>query len=505
MKFRHGAATIAIAAAALLVLSGCGASGAVPAGAAKTTLNLSVQAPTADLSVGNFTGGDPSIFLAVFDRLVTQGVDGALEPGIAESWEYTAGNTVLTFHIRDGQTFSDGEALNADAVVQSIEVARTGAASAAQLSAIESVAASDESTVVITLSRPDGALIYQLAGTNGVIAAPKTLGTEASKLDPIGSGPYVLDQAGSTVGSVYLLKKNPDHWNAAAYKFESVKVAVIADPTAVQNALKTGQLDFGTLSSPDLLSQFPESDFHSGTSNPSAVGGLFIVDRKGLVVPALADIRVRQAINLAIDRDTIVSKLTPGVGTPTSQMASPIGEAYDESLTEEYAYNVDKAKQLMADAGYADGFSLTMPSTVLSQTFDATIAQQLSDIGITVNYETVPFQDLYAKLYAGAYGMFWLYNGYGGSDAKDMTQILAGSFNPQGTTTPELEALLATANSASLDDQGAAYGAVNKYYVDNAWFAPVTAATGIWVASNAIDYTSPVVYGESILAWQPAN
>jgi peptide/nickel transport system substrate-binding protein len=504
MKKQHSFRAAVAAVAALLMMAGC-AGQETPDATTKTSLSLSVQAPTADMSVGNFTGGDPTIFLAVYDRLVTQNLVGEVTPSIAESWEYSEDNTVLTFAIRAGQTFSNGEVLDADAVVQSIEASRVGAASAPQFASIESIAARDESTVVITLTHPDGSLIYQLAGTSGVVAAPSILGTEGAKLDPVGSGPYVLDKDSSTVGSVYQLKKNPDHWNADAYLFETVEVSVIDDPTAVQNALKTGQLDFATLSSPDLVSQFPTSDFTSGTSNPTAVGGLFLVDREGLVVPALADVRVRQAINLAIDREMIAEKLTPGTGTATVQMASLIGQAYDPSLNEEYAYDVDRAKDLMAEAGYADGFSVTMPSTVLSQTFDATIAQQLSDIGITVNYETVPFQDLYAKLYAGAYGMFWLYNGYAGSDAKDLTQILAGSFNPQATTTPELEDLLATANAAPLEEQGEAFAGVNKYYVDEAWFAPVTAATGMWVASNSITYTPPAVYGDTLLAWQPAS
>lgn len=506
MKNRYALRGAAVIVAAALALTGCTSQASDDAPAAtKEDLTLSVQAPPADLSIGNFGGGDPTIFFAVYDTLVAQNLAGELEPSIAESWEYSEGNTVLTFKIREGQTFTNGEELDAAAVVTSIEEERVAPASMPQLASISSVDAPDASTVVVTLSQPDGSLIYQLASTNGVISAPSAVGEESSKLEPVGSGAYILDAAETTVGSEYVLSKNPDHWNADAYPFTTVTVKVIADPTAAQNAMKTGQLDFTPLSSPDLVSQFPESDFTTGESNPSAVGALFIVDREGLVVPALADLRVRQAINLAIDRETIAEKLTPGVGSATAQMASPVGQVYDADLNDVYAYNVAEAKELMAEAGYADGFALTMPSTFLSQVFDATIAQQLSEIGITVNYETVPFQDLYAKLYAGVYGMFWLYNGYSGSDAKDLTQILAGSFNPQVTMTPELQGLLDAANLAPLEEQGTAYGAINSYFVDEAWFAPVSAATGLWVASNSITFTPPVLYGGSLLAWQPAE
>ncbi|MDN4480459.1 ABC transporter substrate-binding protein [Demequina muriae] len=513
MHQRNALRLAAAAVAASLALAACssdsgtsenGATGD-PAAPTKQELNLSVQAPTADLSVGNFTGGDTTIYLGVYDRLVTQGLAGELIPSIAESWEMSDDGLTLTFYIRQGQAFTNDEPLDAAAVAASLEASRVGPGSAGQLATIESVETPDETTVVLNLSRPDAALIYQLAGTPGVISAPSLLGTDEAKLNPVGSGPYVLSAEGTTVGATYELIRNEDHWNADAYAFPTVNVAVIEDPTAQQNAMKTGQLDFMTLQSPDLVSQFPESDFTTGEGNPQALGGLFLTDREGSVVPALADVRVRQAINLAIDRQTIAEKLVPGVGSATAQIANPVGEAYDPALDEVYAYDLEAARTLMDEAGYGDGFSVTMPSTVLSQTFDTTIAQQLSDIGITVEYESVPFQDLYAKLYEGTYGMFWFYNGYSGSDAKDVAQVLSGSFNPQATTTPELEELLATANAAPLDEHGEWFGAVNEYFVDEAWFAPVNASTGIWVSSNEVAYTPPVVADGSLLAWQPAS
>jgi len=495
----------AVALAAAFALAACTGPEAAPSADSDLTLSLYMQAPTADLSVGNFTGGDPTVVFAIYDRLVTQGVDGKILPSIAESWEASENNTVLTFKIREGQKFSNGEKLDAAAVVASIEASRVGPASSAQLGSISSVEAPDASTVVIRTTTPDAGLIYQLAAPAGLIGAPSLLGSEQSRLSPIGSGAYVLDKEGTTVGSSYRLSRNPDYWDVAEYPYATINISIIADPTAVQNAMKTGQIDFALLGDPALATQFPEGEFTTGQSLPAAIGVLMLTDRAGTVVPALADVRVRQAINLAIDRDSIAEKLTPGSGVATAQMVSPVGDAYDPELDDVYSYDVDKAKSLMAEAGYADGFSVTMPSTVLSTTFDATIAQQLADIGITVTYETVPFQDLYAKLYAGAYGMFWFYNGYSGSDAKDISQVLAGSFNPEASTTPELTALLDAANAAPLDEQGAALRAVNKYFVDEAWFAPVNSAAGIWVSSKDVTYTPPVSVGISLLAYQPAN
>ncbi len=472
---------------------------------APTTLNLSLQAPPSDFSVGNWGGGDATAYTAVYDGLLSQDLEGKLSPGVAESWEVSEDGRTLTFKIRSGQKFSNGEALDAKAVAASLEHSRKSPGSSAQLQSISSVEAPDDSTVVITLVKPDASIVYQLAGTPGVIGAPSSLESPDSKLTPVGSGPYTLDTTVSNTGSVYVLKKNPDNWNAESYPFETVKFQVIADPTAVQNAMKTGQLDFATLNSPELAKQFPADKFVTGAALPQAVGGLMIVDREGKVVPALGDVRVRQAINYAIDRKLIAEKLTPGSASPTNQMVSPSGEAYSKELEAEYAHNLDKAKALMKEAGYESGFSVTMPSTVLSTTYDAILSQQLGEIGITVNYETVPFQDLYSKLYAGSYGMFFFYLGFSGADAKDVGQALAGSFNPFNSTTPELQKLLETANTAPADEQGTAFAAVNKYLVDQAWFAPVSYATGTWVSSKAINYTPSVVSAVTLLPWTPAK
>jgi peptide/nickel transport system substrate-binding protein len=277
------------------------------------------------------------------------------------------------------------------------------------------------------------------------------------------------------------------------------------DPTAVSNALLAGQLDYAGLQSADARAQFPEGQFTTGTNNPTAVGALFIVDREGAMVPALADERVRRAINLAIDREGIAENLNPGTNHPTNQIFSPEGEAFSEELLEETPYDVEEAKELMAEAGYADGFTVTMPSTVVSTAYESAITQSLSDIGIEVTWESVPFQDFYAKVFGGNYAMFFMFNGFGGADAMDFKAAQSGVFNPFSTTTPELEALVAAADSAPEEEQGEAFRAVNEYLVDEAWYAPISYVTGFYAVPTTVDYTPPVVFGQSVLPFAPAE
>ena len=509
MKIRQWTRAAAVAAAAGLALTACSGGGGSSSGAteddAPQTLRLSQAAPPANFQIGNWAGGDATLFLSVYDTIVHRGVDGELEPAIAESWEYNEDRTQLTLDIRDGMEFTNGEPVDAEAVVASLEAARAGSSTAQNLASVQQVEATDESTVVVTLAQPDGALVDSLSSTVGAVGAPDVLTAEESKLSPIGSGPYTLS-AESTVGSKYILEKNEDHWNADAYPYETVEVQVIADPSASQNAVLSGQLDFAGLQSADALTQFPEDRFSSGVGKANAVAVLWLVDREGKVVPALSDVRVRQAINLAFDRAGIEKNLNPGTNHATNQIFSPEGEAFSEDLLEETPHDVDRAKELLAEAGYPDGFPVTMPSvTGITTTYESVITQSLADIGVQVTWESVPFQDFYAKVFGGNYGMFFMFNGFGGSPALDFKTSTSGIFNPSGATTPELQELVTSAYSASEEEQGEAYAAINEYLVAEAWYAPITYVTGFWVAPTTIDYTPPVAFGQSVEPFQPAG
>ena len=505
MRFNKRARVTALALVASVALAGCTPSGPDDSnGGEEQTLRLAVQAPPTSFAIGGWGGGEAYLFLSVYDTILQRAVDGEIEPAIAESWNYSEDSTVLTFDIRDGMEFSDGNPVDAEAVAASLDAARQSPALSGQMSSIAAIEATDESTVVMTLSKPDAALVPLLTGIAGAIGSPEVLTDESSQLEPVGSGAYVLDQDGTTVGSKYTLTRNDDNWNAAAYPYETIEFQVIPDPTAVQNGLKSGQLDFAGVAE-DLLSQFPEDKFTTGNSNPQAVGALWLVDREGTIVPALADVRVRQAINLALDRDLITSSLNAGSSTATNQVYSPLGDAFREDLLETYAYDLDEARSLMEDAGYGDGFSVTMPSTSISTTYESTITQMLGEIGVVVTWESVPFQDFYAKVLGGSYGMFYMFNGLSGSDAQDTLASLQGLFNPFSSTTPELQELIDSANAASLADQGEAFGAVNEYFVDEAWYAPIASVTGFYVTTKDVTFTPPLVGSQTIRPFAPAG
>jgi ABC-type transport system substrate-binding protein len=498
----------AVVVAAALALSGCSSSGessGTGTGAQIKTLRLPTSAAPTSFTIGQWGGGDATLLRSVYDTILSQDLDGKIVGSIAESWKYSDDRKTLTLTIRSGMKFTDGEPVDAAAVVASLEALRKGASTSAWLSAISEVKASDSSTVVVTLSEPNAALLAALAGVAGVVGSPKSLTTESSKLEPVGSGAYTIDKSATTVGALYTLKKNSDNWNAKAYPFETVTLRVMQDPTAVQNAVLAGQLDHAGIT-PEQATLYDTSKFTTGQSKPQAVGALWFVDRAGKLVPALADVRVRRAINLAFDRSLIESSLNKGTSHATNQVFSPTGQAYSADLLTAKSFDVDSAKKLMADAGYANGFTVTMPSVAgVTTNFESTITQLLGDIGVKVTWESVPFQDFFKKVFTGTYGMFFFFNGFTGSDALDAQASLSGLFNPTGFITPELQALVDAANAAPEDKQAAAYQAINKHLVDEAWAAPIIYATGIYVASKNITFTPPVIGSQNLLPFRPAG
>ncbi|MFD1716101.1 ABC transporter substrate-binding protein [Amnibacterium flavum] len=479
-------------------LSGCSASPNSAEG--EKVLRLSLQAPPGSFAVG-YDSGDAIILQTVYDTLLDTAVDGSIVEGVADEWSYDDTLTELSFHIRPGQSFTDGEDLDAAAVAASLEASRVGPSTASRLLSVSSVEAPDDETVVVRLSEPDGALISNLADVPGAVGAPSSLGTESAQTEPIGSGPYSLDPQLTTTGAKYVLVKNDENWNADAYPFDRVEFQVIADQTAALSAVRADQLDFAYLPSSDLLTQFDDPRYTTGTTPPSSLSVLWLADRGGEVVPALGDVRVRRAINLALDREGIAAAINPGLSAPTAQVVNPAGGAWSDALNETYPYDVDEARALLTEAGYPDGFAVTMPSTFASIQYEPIVTQSLADIGITVTWETVPFQDFYTKVFTKTYAMFLMGNLFRSSDAIDLNNSTVSVFNPFGTTNPEYEALLTQANASQAED---AFEPLNEYLVNEAWFAPITTAGGAYVVSSKIAFTPPKVLSSSIQPWTPA-
>ncbi|MQA33765.1 ABC transporter substrate-binding protein [Modestobacter roseus] len=488
--------TAAFGVAAVLTTAACGgdsdSSGSGGSQSGDASLALAINAQPATLDPAQLAEGQQAyLWTSIYDTLLTLDNEGQLQPNAAESWEYSADGRTLTLKLRDGMTFSSGDPVTAEAVRATLERTRTTPGQQqGKLAAVESVEAPDDSTVVLNLSEPDSSLLVNLAQAAGVIGDPATIENEDSVLDPVGSGPYVLDDEATVPGSTYVLERRDDHWNVDAYPFETVTVRVIQDRTAVFNALQTGELNAGTVEAPQG-EQLASQGFDIAKVDATAVGNLVLADRSGTVQPAFADPRVRQAINMAFDREKIVEQLLQGNGLATQQIFNPKGEAYVEELNDTYEYDPEGAKALLAEAGYANGFEITMPSTIISQNFEPTITQALADIGIRVTWEPVPPQNTASAVASGTYPAVFFIDGLNAAPRE-----LANNFAPDGFLNPfdsELPAELTElmdqiATETDPTAAGDLLQQANEVIVENALTAPLFYAGTTWATTDGIEY-----------------
>jgi len=363
----------------------------------------------------------------------------------------------------------------------------------------------DASTISITLSEPDPALEFYLTQAPGLIGSPAALATADIDTVPVGSGPYVLDAANSVSGSQFTFTANPDYWDPDTQKYDKVVFKVLADMTARTNALVSGQIDAALLD-PKTGAQ-AEGAGLTLTEYSTDWMGLFLFDRDGAITPELKDVRVRQAINHAIDRATILEQLALGHGEVTTQIFNKDTAAYDADLDNAYPYDPKKAKSLLAAAGYEDGFTLRLPLLPGTEAILAVVTQQLADIGITVEQESVPQANYVADISGAKYSAAWfsVFQGDPWVVIKQQIATTAG-YNPFDSTSPDLAAALLATQTGG-DDSAELAHAVNEYVVDEAWFAPFFRPSQMYYSNSEVVEVVPQTQQAvpSIYNYSPVN
>ena len=447
-------------------------------------------------------------YQAVYDTLIKAEPDGTPAPMLAESWEYSEDLLTLTLKIRSGVTFSDGEVLDAEAVKVNLDEYKSSAASpASKLAEVESVDVVDDTTVALHLSVPSPQLLTSLSQAPGLIAAPSALLDGSIDSSPVGTGPYSLDTGNTTVGSQYTFVRNDDYWGEAL-PYDTLKFLFLPDETARLNALKTGQIDAGVFVSTSSAVEAESAGF-TNIAAYTTWSGMLLLDRDGAVAPALADVRVRQALNYALDRKAMLTALLLDRGETTDQIFAPEDPAYVAALDDYYDYDPEKAKELLAEAGYADGFEIRIPTSASwDPTIFATIAQQWGDIGIDVVLEDQANGTFGPNVFGGIYPVTYM----------DMTLLptwsaIQDAVGPTATwnvfksETPEVTKLVDAIRVATDDAEVAQLGQeLNTYLVENAWYAPFYRASTAFMTSDdviAVPQASQLV--PSIYNYSPAS
>jgi peptide/nickel transport system substrate-binding protein len=535
-------AACAAALAATLALAACGggssstsaagqtgsaSAGAVPSGLTGATLTIAFSPP---LSLNPALGGISTSAVLygslAYGSLIYQRPDGTFVPDLATSWGYLPGSQNEKFEVtlRSGVKFSDGSVMTPQSVANSIEYfAKAHGPQGFTMATLKSAAPSGPDTVLLTFTAPTPDMPFVLSQTQpvGMIIGPKGLANPASLgTSTDGAGAYVLNTTATVANSQYVFDVRPAYWNPAAMHYNKIVVQTFTDPQSAISAVQSGQFQAAALTNlPASSATTAKSAGLNVTSGPTFIDGLIPMDRNGSISP-LGKLQVRQAINYAIDRTGLATAIGGPGSTGLDQTAVPGATGYDSSLGDTYSQNLAKAKQLLASAGYANGFTLPVLDCVAldpNSALAAGLQSDLAKIGIKVAITAVagPAQFVPASLTKKYPAIVWPIAAQGPGYYYSVNFALAPFSNAFGSTSADLQSLMTSAAGApSGSAANAMFQKVNQYLVNNAWFAPVYSASTTYIVSPTVaNVSAPNAQNNTIdpigpapdLSWYPGK
>ncbi|MDE0584239.1 ABC transporter substrate-binding protein [Planococcus sp. A6] len=448
----------------------------------------------------------------IFDTLINFGEqDTEIEAGLASDWEASEDGLTYTFQLQEGVTFHDGTDFNAEAVVANFE--RWAAGDADQFPyyksmfggfgdeeehVIESVEATGDNEVVIKLKRPQAPFLKNLAMSPFGIASPTAFEEAGESFgdNPVGTGPFkfVEWQRNDTV----TIEKFDDYWVDGEPKLDQVVFRAIPDNSARLNALLSGEIDLADGITPSDSETIENDENLQLFERPSMnVGYLGLTTTR----EPFDDPKVRQAMNHAIDRQAIVDSFFEGRAEVAKNPMPPVISGYNDSI-EGYEYDPEKAKELLAEAGLEDGFTMELwampvprPYMPDGQKVAEAIQSDLSEVGITaeiVSYEWATYLEKAAAGEADAFLLGW--TGDNG-DADNFLYVLLdqdniGSNNYTYYENQELHDLLIEAQTEVDEDaRNELYMQAQEIIHEDAPWVPLAHSTPLLAGgTNVIDF-----------------
>lgn len=368
--------------------------------AAGTDITVAMQLEPPHLDPTSAAAGaiDSVLYSNVFEGLTRFMGDGSVVAGLAASWEISADGSVYTFKLRDGVTFHDGTSMDATDVKFSLDRARAEESTNAQkalFAGITSVKVIDPLTVKVTLDKPNGNFLFNMAWGDAVIVAPESI--EGIKQTPIGTGAFKF--VNWVQGDKIELARNEAYWGTAP-ALETATFKFISDPTAAFAAVMAEDVDvFTGFPAPENLPQF-EADPRFQVLVGSTEGETILSTNNKM--PPFDNPKVREAMSHAIDRQAIVDGAMFGYGTPIGTHFAPHNPAYVD-LKSGSNYDPAKAKALLAEAGFADGFETTLhlPPPSYARRGGEIIAAQLAEVGIKAEITNVEWAQWLETVFRG--------------------------------------------------------------------------------------------------------
>ncbi|OLO42440.1 peptide ABC transporter substrate-binding protein [Alkalihalophilus pseudofirmus] len=427
-----------------------------------------------------------------------------IKPGLAEAWDISDDGLTYTFHLREGVKFHDGTDFNAEAVDFNVRRAWDpdfeyyDANSAGNLSLVyervKDIRVEDEYTFVFEFDEPFSAFLSLLTqggmGSTGILSPTALMetGNDQYAENPVGTGPFKFETRER--GQRIELVRNEDYWGEKPH-IDGVIFRPIPDGSARVLALESGEVDIIAVPTPDSVERLVDSGFKLEQSAPPHSWYLnFNFDH-----PAISDLRVRQAIIMAIDREGMANDLLRGTATPSTSAQTPANSAFDPDFVD-YEYNPEKAKELLEEAGYGDGFQVKFQTSIdgSGQLIPVPMAEwiqaDLAKVGIDVildTYEWITYLGFWTTMDpdVGFNQMSW------GMSTPYFISII-GSENGIGNAgnyyNPEFDELVHKAIT-ELDPEVADeyWKQANQILAEDAAFAPIVNDTAPYVMADYVE------------------
>lgn len=361
---------------------------------AERPLTVAMATEIDSLDPFNATAGDTKTVMdQIFDGLLDVDEDGNLVPDLAESYEISEDGLTYTFKLKEGVKFHDGSDFSADDVYYTYDKLSglsSGEPMSSKFSVIKEMEVISPTEIKMTLDAVNNSFIYL---QNQPIVKKEY---EDNQTKPLGTGPYKF--VSYTPGEGMVMERFDDyHRKDHVAKIKQVNVVRIADNQALVMALNNGEVDLASKLTADELEQVSEST--DSYSHPQNLVQLLGLNNK---VKPFDDIRVRQAIAHAIDKDELIEAVAGGKASKIYSSFSPALKDFYNDLEEMYPTDVEKAKELLAEAGYPDGisFTMTVPSDYKFHMDTAELIQaQLKKAGINATIDPIEFSTWLDRVY----------------------------------------------------------------------------------------------------------
>ncbi|MEZ7173353.1 ABC transporter substrate-binding protein [Sporosarcina sp. OR05] len=505
------------------VLVACNEGGSQSSGSQEDTLVFGRGGDSTSLDPSRVTEGETfKVTVNIFETLLNFGEDDTtIQPGLAKEWKTDDGLT-YTFTLEEGVKFHDGTDFNADAVVKNFERWANGDADkfpyynsmfggfkGDEGHVIESVTADGDYKVVITLKRPQAPFLKNIAMSMFAIASPDAFekGDDQFERNPVGTGPFKFVEW--RPNETITIEKFDEYWQEGLPKLNKVIFKSIPDNSTRLNALMTGEIDIADGINPADGEKIEQNEELQLIERPSMNVGYL-----GLTVtrPPFDKKEVRQAMNYAIDKETIINSFFEGRANIAKNPMPPSISGYNEDI-EPYEYNPEKAKELLAQAGYPDGFEMELWAMPVPRPYmpdGAKVAEviqsNLADIGVKakiVSYEWPTYLDKASKGEADAFMLGW--TGDNG-DADNFLYVLLdedniGSNNYTYFKNTDMHDLLIEAQTEVDENKRIElYKSAQEIIHEEAPWVPIAHSTPLLAAAKGLKGFKPHPTGSDILS-----